>query len=99
MTGDHGNSEMVEIHHPPASIPGREFDLLRAFAFGMNISECAIQLNISEPTAATYRTRLMTKLELMSTTSASRELLEPSSAETVKPLARLPMEQRAGGSC
>ncbi len=67
---------MVEFHHPPAPIPGREFDLPRAFAFGMSISECAIQLNISKPTAATYRTRLVTKLGLTSTNEIIRFAIE-----------------------
>jgi two-component system invasion response regulator UvrY len=67
---------MVEFQHPPAPIPGREFDVLRAFACGMSISECAIQLNISKPTGATYRTRLMTKLGLTSTTEIIRFAIE-----------------------
>jgi len=54
----------------------REFDVLSAFACGMSISECASQLNISKHTAATYRTRLMTKLGLASTTEIIRFGLE-----------------------
>lgn len=50
----------------------REFDVLSKIANGMSVSECAIQLNISKPTAATYRTRLMAKLGLASTTEIIR---------------------------
>ncbi len=54
----------------------REFDVLRAFGCGMSVSECAVQLNISKPTVATYRTRLMAKLGLKSTTEIIRFALE-----------------------
>ncbi len=63
------------------SLSPREFDVLRALACGMGISECAIQLKISKPTAATYRTRLMTKLGLTSTAEIIRFALEHGVAE------------------
>ncbi len=50
--------------------------MLRAFACGMGVSECAIHLNISKHTAATYRSRLMTKLGLESTAEIIRFALE-----------------------
>ena len=59
----------------------REFEVMRAIACGVSISECAIQLNISKPTAATYRTRLMAKLGLTSTTEIIRFAIEHGIAE------------------
>ena len=59
----------------------REFDVLRAFGCGLGISECARQLDISKPTVATYRTRLMTKLGLKSTAEIIRFALDHDLAE------------------
>ncbi len=54
----------------------REFDVLRAFGCGLSVSECATQMEITRPTVATYRTRLMTKLGLKSTTEIIRFAIE-----------------------
>ncbi|MBW2269448.1 MAG: response regulator transcription factor [Deltaproteobacteria bacterium] len=59
----------------------REFDVLRAFGCGMGITECARQLNLSKPTVATYRSRIMAKLGLKSTAEIIRYALEHGVAE------------------
>jgi len=54
----------------------REFELLRLTARGLNLQECAQQMQISESTASTYRGRMMTKLGLSNTAQVVRFALE-----------------------
>ncbi|MFH1726182.1 MAG: response regulator transcription factor [Elusimicrobiota bacterium] len=54
----------------------REFSLLRVLGAGMSLKDCAKYLNISTSTASTYRSRLMEKLNLKSTSEIIRFALE-----------------------
>lgn len=58
------------------SLSPREFDVLCAFGSGLGLRECAHYLGIGVSTASTYRTRLMEKLGLQSTTEIIRFALE-----------------------
>src|SRR5437899_608666 len=58
------------------SLSQREFELLRLLGAGMSLKECAKHLNISTSSAATYRTRLMEKLNLHTTAEIIRFALE-----------------------
>jgi DNA-binding NarL/FixJ family response regulator len=54
----------------------REFELLRLMGQGMNLQRCAQKMAISESTASTYRSRLMTKLDLADTAQIIRFAIE-----------------------
>jgi DNA-binding NarL/FixJ family response regulator len=54
----------------------REFELLRLMGQGMSLQRCAEQMNISESTASTYRSRLMAKLDLADTAQIIRFAIE-----------------------
>ncbi|MGQ0554154.1 MAG: response regulator [Planctomycetota bacterium] len=59
-----------------AKLSQREFELLRRLGVGVSLQECAAQMGISESTASTYRSRMMTKLELTSTAQIIRFAVE-----------------------
>ena len=54
----------------------REFDLLRILGAGKTLQQCAQQMKVSTSTASTYRSRVMTKLNLESTAELIRFALE-----------------------
>ena len=58
------------------SLSQREFELLRLLGAGMSLKACASHLKISTSSAATYRTRLMEKLNLHTTAEIIRFALE-----------------------
>ncbi len=58
------------------ALSAREFELLRLLGSGMSLRETSESLNISPSTASTYRTRLMSKLELASTAELIRFAIE-----------------------
>ncbi len=59
-----------------ASLSPREFELLRLIADGMGLKEVAHRLQISVSTASTYRSRVMEKLNLSSTSDLIRFAFE-----------------------
>lgn len=54
----------------------REFDVLRLLGAGYSLSSCASELGISLSAASTYRTRLLEKLNLKSTSDIIRFALD-----------------------
>jgi DNA-binding NarL/FixJ family response regulator len=77
-------SERIE-HHQHGSKPHhvgldklsqREFELLRLTARGYSLQECAQQMKVTESTASTYRSRMMSKLEMTNTAQVIRFALE-----------------------
>lgn len=58
------------------SLSKREFELLRILGRGDGLKQAAAQLNIGVSTASTYRSRLLKKLELDSTSELIRFALE-----------------------
>jgi len=63
------------------SLSTREFELLRILGRGEGLKQAAAQLNIGVSTASTYRSRLLKKLELDSTSELIRFALENGLAE------------------
>jgi len=59
-----------------ASLSRREFELVRLLSSGLRLQECAKAMHITESTASTYRSRLMEKLNLKTTTEIIRFALE-----------------------
>lgn len=51
------------------SLSSRELQVLRCLARGMKVIDISLQMHISNKTVSTYKTRVMTKLELSSTLS------------------------------
>lgn len=49
---------------PHAGLSDREFEILRLLASGLTVSDIATQLSLSVKTVSTYRTRLLTKMQL-----------------------------------
>ena len=58
------------------SLSKREFDVLRILGSGMTVQDCARQLNVSNSTVSTYRTRILEKLHLHSTAELIRYAIE-----------------------
>ena len=58
------------------SLSKREFDVLRMLGSGMTLQECAQQLDVSNSTVSTYRTRILEKLHLNSTAELIRYAIE-----------------------
>ena len=54
----------------------REFDVLKNFAQGVSLQECAARMHVSTSTVSTYRSRLLEKLNLKSTAELIRFALE-----------------------
>lgn len=54
----------------------REFDVLRLLGSGSTLQECSQQLNVSVSTVSTYRSRLLEKLNLNSTSDIVRFAIE-----------------------
>lgn len=54
----------------------REFDVLRILGSGMTLQDCAQQLDVSNSTVSTYRTRILEKLHLNSTAELIRYAIE-----------------------
>ena len=61
---------------PHQVLSDREYQVLCLLASGRGIKEIALELNLSAPTVATYRSRVMTKLALSSTVDLVRYALE-----------------------
>ena len=61
---------------PLDSLSSREFEVLTFLGSGMPIKQAAARLGISEKTVGTYRSRLMTKLQLSSNADLIRLALE-----------------------
>jgi two-component system invasion response regulator UvrY len=66
---------------PHELLSDREYQVLCLLASGKGIKEIALELGVSAPTVATYRSRVMTKLELTTTVdlvryALSRKLVE-----------------------
>lgn len=60
----------------PSALSPREFQLMRLLGGGKGLGECAAEMGISESAASTYRTRIMTKLDLPSTSAIVRYAIE-----------------------
>jgi DNA-binding NarL/FixJ family response regulator len=60
---------------PHEQLSDREYQVLCLLASGRGIKEIAIELGVSAPTIATYRSRVMTKLDLASTVDLVRYAL------------------------
>lgn len=58
------------------SLSKREFDVLRLLGSGVSLQECAQQLDLSNSTVSTYRTRILEKLNLHSTAELIRFAIE-----------------------
>lgn len=61
---------------PHELLSDREYQVLTLLASGKGIKEIALELSLSAPTIATYRSRVMTKLSLGSTVDLVRYALE-----------------------
>ena len=61
---------------PHEVLSDREYQVLTLLASGKGIKEIALELSLSAPTIATYRSRVMTKLRLGSTVDLVRYALE-----------------------
>ena len=61
---------------PHELLSDREYQVLCLLASGKGIKEIALELTLSAPTVATYRSRVMTKLSLGSTVDLVRYALE-----------------------
>ena len=61
---------------PHELLSDREYQVLTLLASGKGIKEIALELSLSAPTIATYRSRVMTKLNLGSTVDLVRYALE-----------------------
>ena len=61
---------------PHELLSDREYQVLCLLASGKGIKEIALELSLSAPTIATYRSRVMTKLSLASTVDLVRYALE-----------------------
>ncbi len=62
-------------HEPHEILSDREYQVLTLIASGKGIKEIALELSLSAPTIATYRSRVMTKLGLASTVDLVRYAL------------------------
>ena len=60
---------------PHEVLSDREFQVLRLLSSGKGIKQIALELSLSPPTVATYRSRVMTKLALHSTVDLLRYAL------------------------
>ncbi len=60
---------------PHELLSDREYQVLCLLASGRGIKEIAVELGVSAPTVATYRSRVMTKLDLSSTVDLVRYAL------------------------
>ena len=60
---------------PHELLSDREYQVLCLLASGRGIKEIALELGLSAPTIATYRSRVMTKLDLASTVDLVRYAL------------------------
>ena len=58
------------------SLSKREFDVLRILGSGVTLQDCAQQLDVSNSTVSTYRTRILEKLHLNSTAELIRYAIE-----------------------
>ena len=58
------------------SLSQREFDVLRILGTGISLQECAEQLKVSTSTVSTYRSRILEKLNLSSTSELIRFAIE-----------------------
>jgi len=61
---------------PHELLSDREYQVLCLLASGRGIKEIALELGLSAPTVATYRSRVMTKLDLSSTVDLLRYALD-----------------------
>ena len=62
-------------------LSGRELEVTRLIGFGRTVKEIAAGLALSEKTISTYRTRILTKLNLKSTAELMRYALKNRIAE------------------
>ncbi len=67
----HGTADKA----PHELLSDREYQVLCLLASGRGIKEIALELGVSAPTVATYRSRVMTKLDLSSTVDLVRYAL------------------------
>ena len=58
------------------SLSKREFDVLRILGSGVTLQDCAQQLDVSNSTVSTYRSRILEKLNLSSTAELIRYAIE-----------------------
>ena len=63
-------------HAPHERLSDREFEVLRALGSGMAVKDVAEQLRLSAKTVSTYRTRLLEKMGLKSTSDLVRYVVE-----------------------
>ncbi|MCR6720117.1 MAG: LuxR C-terminal-related transcriptional regulator [Chitinophagaceae bacterium] len=54
----------------------REFDVFKLLASGSSVSEIANQLSLSTTTVSTYRTRILSKMNIRSNADLTRYALE-----------------------
>jgi two-component system, NarL family, invasion response regulator UvrY len=63
-------------HEPHELLSDREFDVFKLLAAGKSVSEIANQLSLSTTTVSTYRTRIMSKMNIKSNADLTRYALE-----------------------
>jgi DNA-binding NarL/FixJ family response regulator len=61
---------------PHELLSDREFDVFKLLAAGSSVSEIALQLSLSTTTVSTYRTRILTKMNIKSNADLTRYALE-----------------------
>lgn len=61
---------------PHELLSDREFDVFKLLAAGKSVSEIAAQLSLSTTTVSTYRTRIMSKMNIRSNADLTRYALE-----------------------
>ncbi|MFT3678131.1 MAG: response regulator transcription factor [Chitinophagaceae bacterium] len=61
---------------PHELLSDREFDVFKLLAAGRSVSEIAAQLSLSTTTVSTYRTRIMSKMNIRSNADLTRYALE-----------------------
>jgi two-component system, NarL family, invasion response regulator UvrY len=62
--------------HPHEGLSDREFDVMKLLANGKSVSEIAEMLSLSVTTVSTYRTRVMTKMNLKSNSDLTKYAIE-----------------------
>jgi len=61
---------------PHELLSDREFDVFKLLAAGSSVSEIAHQLSLSTTTVSTYRTRILSKMNIRSNAELTRYALE-----------------------
>jgi PAS domain S-box-containing protein len=76
-----GPAEDWELRPGTQALSGRELEVTRLIGFGRTVKEIAAGLALSEKTVSTYRTRILTKLNLKTTAELIRYALKNRLAE------------------